>query len=83
LDVKGKEHLLQFGQENWFMSDRDSVFFHDPAAYYVQALENTSVYLINEPFLTNLGHKDSQFLDFNLTLLHKHIRQLHKRVQLL
>jgi CRP-like cAMP-binding protein len=83
LDAKGKEHVLQFAPENWFMSDRDSVFFHEPAAYYIQALENTSVYLIDEPFLTNLAHKDPQFLDFNLNLLHKHIRQLHKRVQLL
>jgi len=83
LDAKGKEHVLQFAPENWFMSDRDSVFFHEPAAYYIQALENTSVFLIDEPFLTNLAHKDPQFLDFNLNLLHKHIRQLHKRVQLL
>lgn len=83
LDAKGKEHVLQFAPENWFMSDRDSMFFHEPAAYYIQALENTSVYLIDEPFLTNLAHKDPQFLDFNLNLLHKHIRQLHKRVQLL
>src|SRR5690606_14783765 len=31
LDENGKEHVIQFAPENWFIVDRSSVYFNDPS----------------------------------------------------
>ena len=30
----GKEHILQFAPENWFISDRSSAYFGEPSEYF-------------------------------------------------
>ncbi|HRP88869.1 MAG TPA: Crp/Fnr family transcriptional regulator [Edaphocola sp.] len=80
IDEKGKEHILNFGPENWFITDRASVFFDESSDYFIQAVEDTKVVLINEETIGLLTQKISSFADFNTRLLHNHIRQLQKRV---
>lgn len=80
IDEKGKEHILNFGPENWFISDRGSVFFDESSDYFIQAVEDTQVVLINEDTIDLLTQKIPTFADFNNRLLHNHIRQLQKRV---
>ncbi len=80
IDDKGKEHIIQFAPENWFMTDRESVYFNQPSHYFIQALENTTVLLLEEQFLLDLAQKDASFLAFNNKLLHNHIRHLQRRV---
>lgn len=80
IDEKGKEHILNFGPENWFIGDRASVFFNEDSDYFIQAVEDTQVVLINEDTIDLLTQKIPTFADFNTRLLHNHIRQLQKRV---
>lgn len=80
IDKKGKEHILQFAPENWFISDRESVYFNQPSRYFIQALEDTRVVLIDEKIITRLERKISTFRDFNNQLLHNHIRHLQNRI---
>lgn len=80
IDIKGKEHILQFAPENWFMSDRESVYFDQPSSYFIQALEDTDAVLIDEDLLLQLSKSDATFLEFNNKLLHNHIRHLQKRI---
>ena len=80
IDEKGKEHILNFGPENWFITDRGSVFFDESSDYFIQAVEDTQVVLINEDTIDLLTQKIPTFADFNNRLLHNHIRQLQKRV---
>lgn len=80
IDKKGKEHIVQFAPENWFVTDRESLFFNQPSSYFIQALENTEVLLVDERFINELGQSNRAFLDFNNKLLHSHIRQLQKRI---
>lgn len=80
IDDKGKEHIIQFASENWFMTDRESVYFQQPSIYFIQALENTSVFEVDEDFFTNMSKKNASFLEFNNRLLHNHIRHLQKRI---
>lgn len=80
IDHKGKEHIIQFAPENWFMTDRESVFFGNPSSYYIQAVENTTVFLINENMILQLAKSNPIFLEFNNKLLHNHIRHLQKRI---
>lgn len=80
IDEKGKEHIIQFAPENWFMSDRESVYFNQPSVYFIQALEDTTVFLISEEFILELSKTDDVFLAYNNKLLHNHIRHLQRRI---
>ncbi|WP_452224111.1 Crp/Fnr family transcriptional regulator [Lacinutrix chionoecetis] len=83
IDQKGKEHILSFAPESWFVTDRESSYFNKPSIYYIQALEDSQVILLDENFVKLLIEKIPSFLDFNNRLLHNHIRHLQKRINLL
>lgn len=80
IDDKGKEHLLQFAPEGWFAADHESKYFRKASTYYIQALENTTVYQLNDDFFEQLSFKNSVFIQFNEKLLHNHIHHLQKRI---
>ncbi|TPE42688.1 Crp/Fnr family transcriptional regulator [Pontibacter mangrovi] len=83
IDEKGKEHILSFAPENWFVTDRESAYFNQPSAYYIQALEDSEVVLMDEDFMHLLSRKFPAFTEFNNHLLHNHIRHLQNRINLL
>ncbi|CAL66110.1 Crp/Fnr family transcriptional regulator [Christiangramia forsetii] len=83
IDEKGKEHTISFAPENWFVTDRESAYFNQPSAYYIQALEESEVVIIDENFIQLLSEKIPDFSGFNNKLLHNHIRHLQKRINLL
>jgi len=83
IDEKGKEHTLHFAPENWFVTDRESAYFNQPSKYFIQALEESVVVLIDETIVQELSCKIPSFLDFNNRLLHNHIRHLENRINLL
>lgn len=83
LDNKGKEHILSFAPENWFVTDRESAYFNLPSAYFIQALEESTVVMLDETFFQLLSKKIKTFTDFNNRLLHNHIRHLQGRINLL
>lgn len=80
IDDKGKEHILQFAPENWFMMDRESAYFNQPAKYFIQALEDTQVVLLDENFILQLSQTIPSFVEFNNRLLHSHISSQVKRI---
>lgn len=83
IDEKGKEHILSFAPENWFVTDRESTYFNRPSAYFIQALEDSEVVMLDENFIKSLAEKIPSFTNFNNRLLHNHIRQLQNRINLL
>ncbi len=80
IDSKGKEHVLQFAPENWFVSDRESVYFNQASHYFIQAIEDSIVLQLDENFMLTLSQQHKTFLEFNTRLLHNHIRHLQKRI---
>ena len=83
IDKKGKEHTISFVPENWFVTDRESVFFNRPSKYYIQAHEDTDVVLIDKNFEALFAEKIPNFSVFNNKLLHNHISHLQERIDLL
>ena len=83
IDPKGKEHLLFFAVEGWFLMNVDSVFFNLPSRHFIQAIEPTRLLLINENQLQRLVREDTDFADFDRRLLYEHIQMLHRRITLL
>ena len=83
VDKKGKEHIISFAPESWFVTDRESAYFNLPSAYFIQALEDSQVAMIDESFAQMLSRKFPAFTEFNNRLLHNHIRHLQNRINLL
>ncbi|TXE07360.1 Crp/Fnr family transcriptional regulator [Gelidibacter salicanalis] len=83
IDSKGKEHTISFAPENWFVSDRESVYFNSSSAYFIQAIEVSEIVMIDQAFINLLSEKLPRFTEFNNKLLHNHIRHLQNRIHML
>lgn len=80
IDDKGKEHILHFAPEGWFLSDRDSIYFNIPTHYYTEALEDSTVIMLEKDFFISFAEDVQFFAQLNERLLHNHIRHLQKRI---
>lgn len=80
IDKNGKEHIIQFAPENWLMSDRSSLYFNEKSKYYIEAIEDSEVLLLNNDFFQNLKMEVPESIAANDLLLQKHIRNLQNRV---
>jgi CRP-like cAMP-binding protein len=83
IDEGGKEHIIQFAPENWFMSDRSSAYFNNASEFYIEAIEYSKVVLIDHHFMIRASGISDSFREFNEKLLQNHIRHLQKRINLL
>ena len=54
VDAKGKEHIMQFAPENWWISDMDSFTKGIASPYYIDALEDSGLLLIDFPSYENV-----------------------------
>jgi CRP-like cAMP-binding protein len=80
LDRNGKEHIIQFAPENWLISDRSSLNFNQKSKFYIEAVEDSEVFILSNDFFTNLVDEFPQTAEHNDLLLQKHIRNLQNRV---
>lgn len=83
IDHFGKEHIIQFAPEGWFISDRSSIYFNEPSEYYIDAIEDSIVVSLDEQFMCSVSEISPAFGKHNEQLLQKHIRHLQKRINLL
>ena len=83
IDETGKEHIIQFGPENWIISDRSSSYFNEPSELFIDAIEETEIVFIDKNFIDAVSDISVSFREQNNIALHNHIRQLQKRVNLL
>jgi CRP-like cAMP-binding protein len=49
IDAKGKEHVVQFAPENWWLADNISLSTRTPSQYFFDAIEDAEVLLIDQP----------------------------------
>lgn len=47
IDNKGKEHIIQFAPENWWISDKQGASAGSPATVFIDAIEDSEVLLID------------------------------------
>lgn len=83
IDDNGKEHIIQFAAENWFVSDRSSIYFDRPSTYFIDAIEDSTVVSLNQSFLYKAIGISPAFSQYNERILHNHIFQLQNRVKML
>ena len=49
IDAKGKEHIVQFAPESWWLSDTASLSSGSPSPYFFQAIEPSELLLVTPP----------------------------------
>lgn len=54
INSKGAEQTLQFGIENWWITDYLSYHNHVPSSFYLQAVENSEVIALDKTVLESL-----------------------------
>ena len=47
IDNKGKEHIVQFAPENWWISDKSGALEGDTTSFFIDAIEDTEALLID------------------------------------
>lgn len=80
VDSAGKEHIVQFATENWLISDRSSLYFNERSSYYIDAVEDSKVLLLDADFFSRLSAQFPNAVENNDLLLQRHIRNLQNRV---
>ncbi len=83
IDTEGKEHIVQFAPENWFVIDRGSAYFNQPSLFYIDAIEDTTVVQLDQLFIKKASEISHEFRNYNEYLLQNHIRHLQNRINLL
>ena len=83
IDENGKEHVLQFGTENWIVSDRNSAFCKQQSKFYIQAIEDSTVVLLNEKLVDLIVSLNPEYLVAQNKLVQNHVRSLQDRINLL
>jgi len=79
-DANGKEHIIQFAPEEWWLADRNSIYFNEPAAFNIDVLEDTDVVFISEVFMQQALDICPDFGKYNIYLLHNTIRHMQNRI---
>src|SRR5215467_1821053 len=49
IDSKGKEHIVQFAPESWWLADNISLATGTPSKYFFDAIEDSELLLIDLP----------------------------------
>src|SRR5262245_44570687 len=49
IDAKGKEHIVQFAPETWWLADATSLNNGTPSTYFIDAIEDSELLLIDGP----------------------------------
>lgn len=80
IDKNGKEHIIQFAPESWLISDRSSLYFNEKSVYYIEAVEDSEVLLLQPDFFKKLVAQFPNIAPNNDILLQKHVRSLQNRI---
>lgn len=64
-DDKGAECIIKFAIENWWVVDLDSFLHIKPSFYYIQAVEDTSLFKLSRSNYDKLHHEIPSFQKFS------------------
>lgn len=49
IDARGREHIVQFAPETWWLADSTSLQTATPSAYFIDAIEDSELLLLDGP----------------------------------
>lgn len=82
-DDNGKEYILQFAMENWWVSDYNALHTHEPAEFTIECLEDTEVLVLTISDRNSLSREMHKFETFFALKTTSGFLHLQKRVMAL
>jgi CRP-like cAMP-binding protein len=79
IDETGKQHIIQFAPENYFISERGSLYFSAPSKLIIEAIEETTVIVLDHDYNEYVSRLPG-FHKQNEGILQSHIWYLQNRV---
>lgn len=83
IDEQGKEHIIQFAPQHWFITDRHSTFLNTPSELFIDAVEDTEVVMFKAEFVKKASEISKSYQMYNELLLQNHILHSQVRINLL
>jgi CRP/FNR family transcriptional regulator, anaerobic regulatory protein len=80
VDAKGKEHIVQFAPETWWLADSNSLSSGAPSAYFIDAIEPSEVLLIESASHQRLVEEVGGYAAAFRTGLQKHAAAKDQRI---
>ena len=80
IDAEGKEHIVQFAPETWWLADASSLANGTPAQYFVDAIEDSDLLLLDAPSHETLIAKVPGYADAFRRGLQKHAAARDERI---
>jgi CRP-like cAMP-binding protein len=80
IDSKGKEHIVQFAPENWWVADGISLAAGTPSQYFIDAIEHSELLLIDSPSHQELVDRVPGYAAAFRTGLQKHAAAKDRRI---
>lgn len=62
IDKSGKEHIVHFAPEDWFISDMGSFFSEKPSDIFIEAIEDSEVMVLQGSSFKNLADLNNEML---------------------
>ncbi|HEY0175635.1 MAG TPA: Crp/Fnr family transcriptional regulator [Pedobacter sp.] len=82
VDSKGKDNVIQFAPELWWLSERNS-FFNEPSDFYIDAIESGTALIIPPNYFNEAAVHVPCLIDLNNKMLNNSIRFMQKRINML
>lgn len=80
IDTEGKEHIIQFAVEEWWIGDMRSFVREVPAEFFIEAMENCALLVIDKPGLEQLFREAPAFERFYRIIVQNAFIALQQRV---
>ena len=80
IDAKGKEHIVQFAPETWWLGDLTSLTTGAPSQYFIDAIEDSELLLIDGPSHQKLLEHVSAYAGSFRTGLQRHAAAKDHRI---
>jgi CRP-like cAMP-binding protein len=80
IDKNGKEHIIQFAPENWWISDLNSFNKQEPAMFFIDAIEDSEILMNERGFNEKLAAILPQSVEMFQTLTQNSFRAMQKRL---
>ncbi len=80
IDAKGKEHIVQFAPENWWLADGPNLSARTPTPYFIDAIEDSELVLLDGPAHTQLVERVPGYAAAFRTGLQRHAAAKDERI---
>ena len=80
IDPKGKEHVVQFAPETWWLADSTSLATGAPSQYFIDAIEDSELLLIDGPSHQKLVEAVPGYATAFRTGLQRHVAAKDQRI---